>query len=174
MADKEPEPLLARAAAAVPAGEALDVACGIGRHTLWLLRQGWHVTAVDYSEIALARVEENTHGLPVRIVRADIEAGEFHIEPRCYDLIVDTCFLHRPLFPAMREGVREGGVFFGVYPLEGDTRAGRPYNPAYLIAPCELRSYFEGWEILLHNEGRPAPDRRLRAEIVARKPLSAE
>lgn len=172
MADKPPEPLLADAAGAAPTGEALDLACGIGRHTLWLARHGWQVTAVDASRIALDLLEEQAADLTIRTVHADLEEGEFAIEPAGYDLIVDTCFLYRPLFPAIRSGLRPGGVFFGVFPLEGDTSG--THNPAFLIGAGELPGYFAGWEILHYAEGRPAAERRMRAEIVARRGRSPE
>lgn len=36
-----------------PPGRALDLACGEGRNALWLAGRGWHVTAVDFSAVAL-------------------------------------------------------------------------------------------------------------------------
>lgn len=36
-----------------PPGRALDLACGEGRNALWLASRGWHVTAVDFSAVAL-------------------------------------------------------------------------------------------------------------------------
>ena len=34
-------------------GTALDLACGAGRNAVWLAEQGWRVTAVDFSGVAL-------------------------------------------------------------------------------------------------------------------------
>ena len=39
----------------LPAGKALDIAAGEGRNALWLASRGWHVTAVDFSTVALQR-----------------------------------------------------------------------------------------------------------------------
>lgn len=39
--------------AALPAGRALDLACGEGRNALWLAGRGWQVTAVDFSAVAV-------------------------------------------------------------------------------------------------------------------------
>lgn len=36
-------------------GRALDLACGDGRHALWLAARGWHVHATDFSAAAVAR-----------------------------------------------------------------------------------------------------------------------
>ncbi|MDI1451118.1 class I SAM-dependent methyltransferase [Polyangium sp. 6x1] len=39
----------------LPAGTALDVGCGLGADAIWLAHQGWRVTAVDISHVALDR-----------------------------------------------------------------------------------------------------------------------
>jgi SAM-dependent methyltransferase len=166
MTAKEPEPLISTAVSAAFLGDALDLACGTGRHTLWLARQGWRVTAVDYSAVALEKLKADAQHLPVRIVCADLETGEFEIARDTYTLVVDTCFLDRSLFPSIRTGLRPGGVFFGVFPMEG-------MNPAYLVSDGELTGYFHDWEIIHSFEGRPSPARRLRSELIARKPSPA-
>ena len=51
----EPDPVLVREAGLLPPGRALDLACGDGRNAVWLARQGWQVTAVDFSSVALDR-----------------------------------------------------------------------------------------------------------------------
>jgi tellurite methyltransferase len=169
LANAPPEPVVVNAAAAMPVGRALDLACGLGRHTVFLDDLGWDVTAVDYSAIALEKLREQASS--VRTVQADLERGEFVIDPGGYDLIVDCCFLHRPLFPAIREGVRVGGRFAGVLPVR-DPAATKPMNAAFLVQPGELLSYFEEWHVEHWREARAGddPSRQLRAELVARKP----
>lgn len=164
MSDKPPEPVLVEHAAAVPPGTALDVACGLGRHTVWLADRGWRVTAVDYSSVAL-NVLRPCVGSTVQVVQADLEAGEFQIVPAAYDLICDCCFLHRPLFEPMKDGVKPGGLFIGVFPRRS----------AFRLEPRELDAYFSGWEILHRFQGYPGGDdtRHWRDEIVARKPFIA-
>ena len=39
-------------------GRALDVAAGEGRNALWLVEQGWTVTATDYSPVAVDRMNQ--------------------------------------------------------------------------------------------------------------------
>jgi tellurite methyltransferase len=167
-----PEPVLVSAIQNVEPGRALDLACGLGRNTLMLAAAGWDVTAVDYSDIALSGLRERCMELTLRvqIVNADLERGEFDIPSGAYDLICDCLFLHRPLFHYIREGIRPGGLFVGIFPLR-DEMAARPMNPAFLVESGELRSYFDGWEILHYVEERPGgdPTRRLMARIVARK-----
>lgn len=50
---------LAQFAAPLPAGRALELGCAKGDDAVWLARQGWHVTAVDISSVALGYAEDN-------------------------------------------------------------------------------------------------------------------
>jgi SAM-dependent methyltransferase len=157
-ADRPPEPLVVRAVIGRQPGRALDIACGLGRNALYLAAQGWHVTAVDYARVALDILAERAvEGLDVHPVLADLEAGEFDIEPESWDLIVDCCFLHRPLFPAIKSGTRPGGLFVGVFPMSG-------INPAFLMAPGEGRQLFGDWKLIHYEEAE-------RTEIIAQKPV---
>ncbi len=153
--DRPPEPLLVSVAGELAPGRALDIACGTGRHALYLARLGWRVTAVDGSRVAIAefRREAERLGLDIDIRTADLEAGEFVIEPDAYDLICDFFYLDRRLFPQMRAGVRPGGTFVSiVHQFAGS-----------------LREEFADWKILYYSE-RPAEGgrRRATAGIVAR------
>jgi SAM-dependent methyltransferase len=169
LASAPPEPVLVTAVASLRPGRALDLACGPGRHAVYLAQLGWDVTAVDYSAVALARLRERCPS--VRTLNADLERGEFNIEPDSFELIVDCCFLHRPLFAGIRAGVRAGGKFVGVLPMRDDT-ATKQMNPAFLVEPGELLSYFSGWQVEHWREGRAGDDpaRQLRAELAATKP----
>ena len=40
-------------------GLALDVAGGVGRHSIWLAQRGWTVKLLDISEIGIQQAEEN-------------------------------------------------------------------------------------------------------------------
>ena len=114
--EAEPLPLLVRGVGGVRPGRALDLACGTGRHAIWLAARGWRVAAVDGASAALdlllARAENAGVRGRVEPHVADLEADppEFAIEATAYDLIVDCHFLHRPLLHAIRNGVRPGGT----------------------------------------------------------------
>lgn len=51
----EPNEVLVREATPLAPGRALDLGCGEGADAIWLARQGWRVTAVDVSRVALER-----------------------------------------------------------------------------------------------------------------------
>ena len=59
-------------------GRALDLACGAGRHAVWLAERGWQVTAVDFSEIALAEARRlaAARAVDVEWIAADVLVWE--------------------------------------------------------------------------------------------------
>jgi SAM-dependent methyltransferase len=164
----EPAPLLLQAAAGLPPGQALDVACGTGRNALWLARQGWQVTAVDASAVGVGLAQDRAGSLAVDWRVADLERGEFVIAPESYDLICVFYYLQRGLFPAVCAGLRPGGLFAGaIHIADGHN----DMNPAFLLQPGELRGFFPAWRILYHEEGASKEDGHCHAtaEIIAAK-----
>ena len=86
-----PNRLVAAECADLPPGRAVDLACGEGRNALWLASRGWHVTAVDFSQVALdkgRRLAEGEDDAAVDWVCAD--ATQWRGEG--YDLAVVAYF----------------------------------------------------------------------------------
>ena len=54
--DIHPHSALVELIAARPPGRGLELGCGHGDHALWCATQGWEITAVDISAIALERL----------------------------------------------------------------------------------------------------------------------
>lgn len=165
-ASSTPEPALIQAIADIAPGIALDLACGRGRNAIYLASHGWTVTAPDSSQVAIGELPAS---IDARCV--DLESPDFQIAPDAYDLICDCYYLHRPLFPQIRAGLKPGGLFVAVIPMIDDDPAVSPMNPAYLCQPGELQSLFADWEIRHSYEGKPNrdPSRRRVAELIARK-----
>lgn len=173
-----PLPLLSSAVAGVPGGRALDLACGAGRHALWLAARGWRVAAVDGSSAALDRLLARAGDAGCRECIephvADLEADppEFTIAAGAYDLIVDCHFLHRPLFPLIRNGVCPGGLFVGALHIPAsDGFRGH----GYVLERGELARLATGWGWnVLHSgeqDSTATSDHGLGvAEIVTRRP----
>jgi tellurite methyltransferase len=180
-AAREPHRLLVRVAESLAPGRALDVACGVGRHAIFLAERGWQVEAVDASrvgiEIAQKRARERGVTIDARV--ADLERGEFIIEAEAYDLICIFYYLQRDLWPRLRAGLRPGGTLVAaIHLIDGDADA-RPMNPAFLLRPEELRAEFDGWQITHYYEtgshdDDPGEHHHRTAEIVARKPKSKQ
>ena len=165
--DRPAHPLIVRFSEQLAPGRALDLACGPGRNALELAICGWRVTAVDFSRVAIEMLDQHARerGLSIETRVADLECGEFAIEAGAYDLICDCNYLQRDLFPAMRAGVRPGGVVIAAIPMVDDSPGLKPMNEKWLVKPGELRGYFGDWEILHYCEENP--NGRRVAELVA-------
>jgi SAM-dependent methyltransferase len=70
----EPSRFLVAEADGLAPGRALDLACGAGRHALWLAERGWRVTGVDFAGAALATARRlaSARGLEVDWIEADL------------------------------------------------------------------------------------------------------
>jgi len=89
----EPNTLVAGLLSGLPAGDAVDLAAGEGRHALWLAGLGWRVTAVDFSDVGLARGRAQPDADRVTWVTADVTA--WSAEPESLDLVL-VAYLHLP------------------------------------------------------------------------------
>jgi SAM-dependent methyltransferase len=168
--------LLVRAVGDLSPGSALDIACGAGRHAIYLASFGWEVTAVDSSRVGIELLNGRAAvaGVHVNSVVADLELGEFRIESDAYDLVCDFYYLQRDIFPRLRDGLRTGGTFVAAIHLVDDSPDINPMNPNFLLQPGELREFFRGWEIEHYHETSghdtdSGDHSRKTAEIVALK-----
>lgn len=134
----------------------LDVACGRGRHALFLARAGFRVNAIDRDPDAVAGVLA-----AAREERLDVECKVLDLErdpppdlgQAKYDAIVVFNYLHRPLFPALRRALAPGGrLVYETFTIAQATR-GRPTNPAFLLHPGELRTLVAPLAVLRSREG---------------------
>lgn len=126
-----PNTRLVEYAADLPAGDALDVGAGEGADAVWLAKQGWNVTALDVSPVALGKVaahaDEAGVGDRVNTVQHDL-LGEPAV-PGTYDL-VSAHFWHPPTgrfaetFQGMGAAVRAGGYLLIVGHHPGDVANG--------------------------------------------------
>lgn len=167
--DLTADPLLIQAAEQLPPGRALDIACGPGRHALYLAGLGWRVTAVDSSVTAIGLLRMHAGRAPIETRLANLERGEFTIAPNQYQLICDFHYLQRDLFPQIREGVHPGGVFTGAIHLFQSGCCDTPRNPDFLLHPGELRSLFQDWKVVFYSEAGAAAGKRPCARIIARR-----
>jgi len=150
-------------------GRALDVACGGGRHSLVLAASGYEVTAVDRDAGTLSRLADGALrcGLSLRTRGLDLEAGTPDLGSAGYDVVVVFRYLHRPLFPALREALRPGGVLVYETFTRGQAARGHPRNPAFLLEEGELPRLVAPLEILRYEEGER--EGALVAGVVARR-----
>lgn len=134
-----------------PGGHVLDLACGGGRHAVWLVQQGYQVEAVDSDEAALSAMA----GIPdIHLTSADLESGPWPYAGRRFDGIVVSRYLHRPLLPVIAETLNPGGVLIYETFMVGNERFGRPSNPDFLLHEDELmETYAPSLAIIAFEQG---------------------
>jgi SAM-dependent methyltransferase len=168
-----PNDVLVREVSGLEPGRALDLGCGEGADAIWLARQGWRVTAVDVSGVALERAARHASetGVADRIdwqrhdLAASFPAGSFEL--------VSAHFLHsRDAMPREEilrnaaSAVVRGGVLLvvghaGFPPWEHDHADVRFPTPQEVLADLHLP---EGeWEVQTceeHERTQTGPDGR--------------
>ena len=127
-------------------GTALDVACGEGGDAIWLAKQGWKVTAVDVSQVALARVADHAEeeGVADRLKLGFYDALD---DPRpagrhTFDLVT-VSFLHVPvedfdeIYRGIGAAVAPGGrlLVTAHHPHDVVTGARHDHGPGLLVEP---------------------------------------
>lgn len=171
-----PNATVAEVVAPLPAGRALDVGAGEGRHAVWLAARGWRVTAVDFSPVGIERGRAGAveTGADVDWVVADVL--DWAPPPgTMFDLVL-VAFIHLPddVLARARRWVAPGGrlVVIGHDLRNLADGVGGPRDPALLHTEAEHRRAARGLvverlgEVLRETREGTAIDRVL----VARSP----
>jgi rhodanese-related sulfurtransferase len=164
--------LLAHAGLAPRGARTLDVACGRGRHALFLAGAGFPVRAVDRDPGQIAWLGALAHRLhlPLDAAVVDLESGSADLGTEEWELVLVFDYLHRPLFPAIARALRPGGVLLYETYTREQAKRGRPTNPDHLLEPGELPQLVAPLEVVRQREGEI--DGRAIASVAARKPGS--
>ncbi|NVJ60569.1 MAG: methyltransferase domain-containing protein [Gammaproteobacteria bacterium] len=143
----------------------LDLACGSGRDATYLALKGHQVYGVDYSTTALTRAQltSHYHGVDLALEEINLESSSVDLPdsfPRSFDAIVVCRYLHRPLFPIIKNWLSKGGLIAYQTFMQGAEQFGSPKNPNFLLKTGELASTFQGFSVLrdeIHylDDGRP-------------------
>lgn len=150
-------------------GHVLDLACGGGRHALWLAAQGFQVTAVDRDTQALADICLHAPS-QVHTQAMDLEGDVWPLAGRTFDAVVVTHYLWRPRWPDLRALLNPGGVLiYETFSIDHAT-IGRPSREAFLLKHGELLQLCEGWRVVAFEDGFDAQGPRFVQRIAAIKP----
>lgn len=164
----EPIQLLQDYAELSPGKTALDIACGLGRHSKYLAEQGFEVDALDISSVAISQLQ----GLP-NITAKEVDFDSYILPKEKYDLIVCVYFLDRSLFDPMIDALKPNGIIIMETFLHDQSNERVPSNPAFLLNEGELEAAFDDRCELLHIKEYEATDYKslkvMKTQMVARK-----
>jgi SAM-dependent methyltransferase len=153
--------LVAEVAGLTP-GRVLDVGCGEGADAVWLAREGWDVTALEVSGVALERAAGHARdaGVSIRWVHAGLaEAG---LPPASFDLVSAQypALLRTPdgaAERAMLAAVAPGGVLLLVHHAGMEDRPAEDgdFDPADYVWPSMVAALLDdSWQVEV-DEQRP-------------------
>lgn len=149
----EPNRFLVEEVADLAPGRALDLASGEGRNAIWLARQGWRVTGVDFSSAGMTKARRHSDGLEIEWVVADL--ADYVPEPGTFDLVI-IFYLHvaadlrRVVIERASSAVGPGGVLLiAAHHLDNlEHGYGGPQDPAILPTEAELAAEVAGLELV--------------------------
>jgi len=135
-------------------GRALDVGCGEGADAVWLARQGWQVTALDVSRVALERAAAVAREarVEVRWVHAGL------VDARLSDAFDLVCALYPGLLRtpeadaerALLAAVAPGGTLLVVHHADVDSEQAKAhgFDPGDYVRPADVAGLLDGaWEV---------------------------
>jgi SAM-dependent methyltransferase len=181
--DAQPWGYLMKAASLVPTkGKALDLGCGAGRDTRYLLQEGFEVIAVDADPHAMAILATFPQGR-LRAVQSRFE--DFTFEPEYYDLINAQFALpfipkerFHEVFAHLKASLRPGGIFAGQFFGLHD-QWNTPESPMTFFSREQAKEELRDLEVLdfreIDEDGHTAdgsPKHWHVYHIVARKPAN--
>ena len=154
---KEPNAALVQFAGDLEPGRALDIGAGDGRNAIWLATQGWSVTAIDLSTVALERAAERAaaRGAQLECIVADWREPDFG--EAAFELVV-VSFMHplpderEALFARVARALVPGGHVFTVGVILADHGRRGPPDAERLYTLERVQHALRGFDLLRCEE----------------------
>ena len=172
----EPDPTLVDVIGSLWPGRALDLGSGDGRNAIWLASQGWQVTAVDFSQVALDRGRALATARGVRVEWQLADLLEWTPGAGRFDLVT-LFFIHLPpderrdVYARAAAAAAPGGTLL----IVGHDRTnladgvGGPQDPDVLFTSSEVAADLAGFRVDRADVvRRPAPDGRGPIDAIVR------
>ena len=137
----DPCPILKKYWRLASFGDALDIACGNGRNSIFLAAKGFVVDAVDISTVVTDHLAGKNPN--IKVICADLDTWK--IPQNRYELIANVRFLDRRLFPLIKNGLRTGGVLIFESFMDGE-------KEKYCLKQNELLRAFQSFRIVYYEE----------------------
>lgn len=139
---------------------AIDLGSGRGRHTVWLARQGWQTTGMDFSRVGLGDAEAilQAEGLSARLVEGDLTRWD--PLSASFELVL-SAFIHLPkdslhaMWQAAGRALSPGGYFVSVS-HHPDNEVHGPRDPNVLYTPDEVVESFGAGVDVIEAQNRIA------------------
>jgi SAM-dependent methyltransferase len=150
----------------------LDLACGNGRHSIYLAGLGHRVLGIDRAPtISNSDIPRNENCGSIDIKTADLELkNTWPLEGLLFDAIIVTNYLWRPHWPNMLCNLAPGGILMVETFAIGNEQYGKPSNPQFLLRQGELLNMTQSLNIIGYEHGVVNTPRKVVQRIVAQRP----
>lgn len=151
----------------------LDIACGAGRNALYLAAQGYAVTALDGSAVAIdrTRAQAAERALTLSAAVADLEHG-LPTGLGTFDLIVMVRYVNDALLRTLPAHLNPGGILLVEQHLQTAHAVGGPGRDRFRVPRDALRQALPALTCVVAEQGLvPDPDGQAMAlsRLIARR-----
>ena len=154
----EPNRFLVVETAALAPGTALDLGTGEGRNAVWLAQQGWRVTAVDFSDVGLAKASQMAAAADVEVSTVCADVADYTPDPGGFDLVA-ILYLHLPadlrheVYGRAGAGVAPGGTLLVVGHDATNLTDGHggPQDPEVLFSAADIAEDLVGSGLIVER-----------------------
>ena len=134
---------------------AIDIACGAGRNSIYMAKNGFEVDSLDIAKLALETLDLHAkeQGLSELINTQLIDLDNFIPQRDIYDLALMANFLDRDVIELTKNSLKKDAIFIVETYMIADDNEKTDSDPQNLLAPNELKDIFaSGWDILFYDE----------------------
>ena len=141
------------------AGHIVDLGCGEGRNAIWLAQQGWTVTAVDFSSVALSKALALSQRAGVTLALEHADLTQWESASPSFDAAL-LCYIHFPaavrakLWRSAYESLVPGGelVIIGHHVRNLTEGVGGPQTADVLYTPSEVVEVLGAGNVVLSED----------------------
>lgn len=166
-------------------GKVLVVGCGMGRHSIYLAQQGFQVTAIDFSEEGIEKLQKRAATEQFSI-SSSVEDLETWKPTEYFDAVVVSYVFHqipKQAFTTLLSALQHHTNTDGIHAIAAFTKDGaffreNPEADSWYANAGELKFLYKNWEIISYEEQEGAsykkspdgkPYKNTTAFVLARK-----
>ena len=135
-------------------GSVIDIACGDGRNTFYLLKKGFTVTGIDFSEKALERLRyfANEENLSVMTSKVDLTHNDAFKNLGLFDnAVINHYRLNTQLLESLKHHIRQEGIVY-ISGFSEKHKTDSRIREIDLIQKSDIESMQNNFELIKYTE----------------------
>jgi tellurite methyltransferase len=150
----------------IPNSKILDMGMGEGRNAIFLSENGFNVTGIDISSVAIKKAHRFAKEKKVKIKTIIASLNDYKFHENTFDAIISIDFVDRDLVNKMKKWVKPGGIIiYEAYTTKQRNRPGfKTRDPRFFLHSQELLTLFPKSTILKFEE--PIHESQFKSSII--------